>query len=174
MVHALKEAHRLLKPVGKLIDIHPVATPSVIEIHHGKQIDAVGNLMVRQWYVDFQQADQALKQVVEERLFTIEWEDEFESFTYYESSEEMHTAFIQEIQTFARDSASIAESKPIVEELSARANQLLRSAGNGAKLIRRERTHISRMNAAIIHPVKNRRSLCPPDNSHRGSQVSSQ
>lgn len=32
MVHALEEVHRLLKSTGKLIDIHPVAAPSVIEI----------------------------------------------------------------------------------------------------------------------------------------------
>jgi hypothetical protein len=67
----------------------------------------------------------------------------------------MHSAIKQEIQKYARDSSSIAESTPIVEELYARANELLQSAGNGAKLIWWERAHISRMSPiqqAKLHP----------------------
>lgn len=37
MVHALEEIRRLLKPMGSLIDIHPVAESSAIEIDQAEK-----------------------------------------------------------------------------------------------------------------------------------------
>jgi hypothetical protein len=91
MVHALEEIHRLLKPTGALIDIHPVSESLPIEIHQSGKIDLVGDLSVRQWCVDFQQADNALREVVQSGLFAVEQEAVFDSLTYYTSAGEMRT-----------------------------------------------------------------------------------
>ena len=72
MVHALEEIHRLLKPNGKLIDIHPVSEPSPIEIHQAGKVDLVGLLSVRQWCFEFEQADIALAEIIQRGMFTAE------------------------------------------------------------------------------------------------------
>ena len=145
MVHALEEIHRLLKPNGVLIDIHPVAEASPIEIHQSGNIDLVGYLSVRQWCIDFQQADNALTEITQRGLFAVEQEGVFDSLTYYSSAEEMRTSLKESIDKFARDAQLAGEAVPHAEALAARAEELMRAAGSGAELIVRERTHISRL-----------------------------
>ena len=145
MVHALEEIHRLLKPTGALIDIHPVAESSPIELHQSGNIDLVGHLSVRQWCIDFQQADNALTEIAQRGLFAVEREDVFDSLTYYSSAEEMRTSLKESIDKFARDAQLAGEAVPHAEALAARAEEMMRAAVSGAELIVRERTHISRL-----------------------------
>ncbi len=145
MVHALEEIHRLLKPTGALIDIHPVAKSSPIEIHQGGKIDLAGYLSVRQWCFDYQQADNALTEITQRGLFAIERESVFDSLTHYDSVEEMRTALKEAIDKFARNAQSVDESAPHAEALVARADELMKAAVSEAELIIREPTHISRL-----------------------------
>jgi len=144
MVHALEEIHRILKPTGILIDIHPVAEASPIEIHQGDKIEPVGDLSVRQWCSDYQQADEALTKINQRGLFIVEREGIFDSLTYYDSAAEMRTDWKEAIDKFARDVQSIDESLPHAEAMAARAEELMQAAASGAELIVRERVHISR------------------------------
>jgi hypothetical protein len=145
MVHALEEIHRLLKPAGTLIDIHPVAEASPVEIHRKGKIDLVGPLSVRQWCTDYQQADSALADVLGRGRFAVERERMFDSLTYYDSAAEMLTAWKESIEKFARDAESAAEALPHAEALAARAGEMMDAAGGGVELVVRERTHISRL-----------------------------
>ena len=145
MVHALEEIHRLLKPTGILIDIHPVAEASPIEIHQGGNIDLAGDLSVRQWCTDYQQADIALTEIKQRGLFTFERERVFDSLTHYDSAAELRTSLKEAIAKFARESQSAEEAVPQVEALAERAEELMQAAASGADLIVRERTHISRL-----------------------------
>jgi hypothetical protein len=145
MVHALEEIHRLLKPTGTLIDIHPVAESSPMELHQHEKIDLVGSLSVRQWCIDYQQADNALSEITRRGLFAVERKDVFDSLTHYTSVEEMRTDQINAINKFARDAQSASEGVPDVEALAVRADALMQTAASGAELIIRERVHISRL-----------------------------
>jgi len=145
MVHALEEIRRLLKPTGALIDMHPVAESSPIEMHQGGKIDLAGYLSVRQWCIDYQQADNALTEIAQRGLFAVEREGVFDSLTYYASAAEMRTSLKEAIDKFARDAQSADEAAPHAEALAARAEELMRAAVSGAELIVRERTHISRL-----------------------------
>jgi len=145
MVHALERIHRLLKSTGALIDIHPVAESSPIEIHQSGRIDLVGHLSVRQWCIDFREADKALTEITQLGLFAVEQESVFDSLTYYASAEELGTSVRESIEKFARDAQSAVEAVPHAEALAARAEELMRAAAHGAELIVRERTHISRL-----------------------------
>jgi len=148
MVHALEEIHRLLKPAGALIDIHPMSESSTIEIHQNGKIDLAGYLSVRQWCIDFQQADNALTEVAQRGLFVVEHKAVFDSLTYYTSVEEMRTSLKESIDKFARDSQLAGEAVLHAEALAVRAEERMRTAGNGAELVIRERTHISRLKLA--------------------------
>lgn len=145
MVHALEGIHRLLKPDGALIDIHPVSVSSPIEIHQAGKIDVVGQLSVRQWCIDFQQADIALTEIVQRGLFAVEREAVFDSLTHYASAAELRTSFKDSIDKFARDDQSARKSGPPAEALAARAEELMQAAVSGAELIVREPTHITRL-----------------------------
>jgi hypothetical protein len=145
MVHALEEIHRLLKPGGFLIDIHPVSEPSFIEIHHSGNIDLVGQLTVHQWCVDFEGADNALSEIVQRGLFTVEHKRMFDTLTYYDSAEEMGTSLKESIHIYARDAQSAEKDVPQAEALAGRAEELLRAAPSEAALVLRERDHISRL-----------------------------
>ena len=145
MVHALEEIHRLVKPTGILIDIHPVAEASPIKIHQGKKIELVGDLFVRQWCSDYQHADEALTEIKQRGLFMIEREGIFNSLTYYDSAAEMRTDWKAAIDKFARDAQSIDESLPHAEAVAARAETMMQTAASGAELVVGERVHISRL-----------------------------
>jgi len=145
MVHALEEIHRLLKPPGVLIDIHPMCESSPIEIHQSGKIDLVGDLSVPQWCVDYQQADKALNEIVQRGLFATELESVFDSLTHYYSVAEMRTSLRGSVDKYARESEPVGESLAHVEALAARAEELMPAAISGAELIVRERTHISRL-----------------------------
>ena len=144
MVHALEEIRRLLKPTGILIDIHPVAESSPIEIHQGGKIDLAGDLSVRQWCTDYEQADMALSEITQRGLLAVERESVFDSLTHYDSVEELRTGLKESIDKFARDAQSADEAVPHAEALAARAEELIQAAVSGAELIVRERVHISR------------------------------
>lgn len=145
MVHALEEIHRLLKPNGALIDIHPVSEPSFIEIHRAGKVDLVGRLSVRQWCFEFEQADIALAKIVKRGMFTVERNALFDLPTHYTSAAELGTDLKESIEIFARDAHAAIEPLPHVEALTARAEELMRAAVSGAELIVHERTHISRL-----------------------------
>jgi len=145
MVHALEKIHRLVKSTGILIDIHPVAESSPIEIHQGEKIEPVGDLSVRQWCSDYQHADEALTEIKQRGLFTVEREGMFNSLTYYDSVAEMRMDWKEAIDKFARDAQSIDESMPHAEAMAARAEELMQAAANGAELVVGERVHISRL-----------------------------
>jgi len=148
MVHALEEIRRLLKPTGALIDIHPVAESSPIELHHGERIDLAGHLWVRQWCFDYQQADNALAEIAQRGLFAVEREGVFDYLTHYASVAEMRTDLLEGIDKFARDAQSAVEAAPHVEALAAWAQELMQAADSEAELIVRERAHISRWRPA--------------------------
>ena len=145
MVHALEEIHRLLKPNGTLIDIHPVSEPSPIEIHQAGKVDLVGLLSVRQWCFEFEQADIALAEIIQRGMFTMERNALFDLPIHYSSAAELGTDLKESVEIFARDTQAAIEPLPHVEALTARAEELMRAAVSGAELIVHERTHISRL-----------------------------
>jgi hypothetical protein len=148
MVHALEEIHRLLKPGGALIDIHPVSEPSSIEVHQAGRIDQVGQLSVRQWCFEFEQADIALAQSLQRGVFTLERKSLFDLPTYYSSAAELGPDLKESVGFFARDAEAAVEPLADIEALADRAAELMRAAGSGADLIVHERTHISRLKPA--------------------------
>jgi len=145
MVHALEKIHRLLKPDGFLIDIHPVAEHSSIEIHQNGKIDLVGQLEVSQWCVDFREADKALDEIVQRGIFSVEQKGTFDTLTYYDSASEMGAAHKESILKYVREGEPIDEEVAHVEVLAAQAEKMLEAADGEARLVLREPDHISRL-----------------------------
>jgi hypothetical protein len=89
MVHALETVHSLIKPGGLLIDIHPGLEKAWVEVRaNGKDyfLDVVDET---DDYVEYQQAGDALAQVVDRRLFSFEEAGKFLFIIHAGSMEEL-------------------------------------------------------------------------------------
>lgn len=145
MVHALEVIHRLLKPSGFLIDIHPVAEHSSVEIHQNRKINLAGYLKVHQWCADFKQADEALAEIVQRGMFTVEQKSMYDTLTYYDSAAEMGASFKESILKYTRVDEPVEEEVQQVEALVSRVDELMSAVADGAELLLREKDHISRL-----------------------------
>jgi hypothetical protein len=142
MVHALESIHRLLKPEGSLIDIHPFAEPPLIEIHQGGKIAVVEQLPAYA-VEDIRQAETALTHVIQHKIFAIERAHEFDFRIYASSVAELHD-FLTEADAFANsppDEAATAKEA----ELAARVEGLMRVAGEGSEVAHYEKVRITRL-----------------------------
>ncbi len=75
MVHALHEAHRVLKANGILVDLRPAAVHRRVGIVRQGRLEHIGNM--RERFEDDHAADRAVRQVLEEGLFKTESRSKF-------------------------------------------------------------------------------------------------
>jgi SAM-dependent methyltransferase len=142
MVHALEEIHRLLRPDGVLIDIHPAREAPLVEVH------ADGRIVVTETYPrahgdDLVQAEEALSESVRTGVFAEEAVRAFEFMTYGSSVAELR-AFFEE--------AGAYDASPIDDQVAsrrdamyARVEEVRRRTGKRAKIGFREPTRMSRL-----------------------------
>ena len=132
MVHALEKVHRLIKPDGKLIDIHPTPEPASIEVRLGERIIPAGWLRETDDYVEYELADTALANVVKRRLFILEREG---AFTFVS-----HAHTLAELREYLADEWQDA----IIDDLTAmRAEELLGTFERDKEVILRESIRIA-------------------------------
>lgn len=76
MVHALHEAHRVLKPQGLLIDLRPASVNRRIGIARAGRFIQLATM--REVFDDDRAADRAVAHVLAEGLFTVESRTQFD------------------------------------------------------------------------------------------------
>jgi SAM-dependent methyltransferase len=90
MVHALEEIHRLLKPSGTLIEIHPaVERPPFVEVRSNGQLFFSEEDPVFDYEQDLRRAEAAVESVLDRGLFVLEDRRRFELRTHAASVKEM-------------------------------------------------------------------------------------
>jgi SAM-dependent methyltransferase len=132
MVHALEEIHRLLKPNGYLIEIHPILDTPLVKVHNESIVLFVGPYPGYDYEEDLRQAENAIQQIVQRGLFVIERSIEFKFLTYGSS--------ITELQDLWGEPAEAREA-----ELYAQVEEVMQAAGQGAKVALHEKARISRL-----------------------------
>lgn len=142
MVHALEEIHRLLRPDGSLIDIHPVLEAPLIEVYEGAKVlfaEPSPDYSVE----DYRQAEHALAMIVQRRLFFVERSGEFDFLTYGSSAAELRD-FMAKANAYddtPKDEAVAAREV----ELYARVEEIMQ-ASEGVEVAYHERARIARLN----------------------------
>ena len=131
MVHALEIIRRLLRPHGKLIDIHPVGEPSPVEVRVGGQTTLVGRLTETDDFVEYGQADAALAQAVQRRLFVLEREATFPFITHADSMSELREYLAKEWKDAILD-----------DQTARKAQELLAGPERDKELLVHDRVHI--------------------------------
>lgn len=97
MVDALEEIHRLLKPAGILIEIHPaVDAPPFVEVRSNRELFFSEDDPAFDYEDDLRHADAAVEAVLDRGLFVLDDRRRFELRTYSASVKELrdHWAFV--------------------------------------------------------------------------------
>jgi hypothetical protein len=134
MVHALETVHGLLRPDGRLIDIHPNGEPPAFIVRSGEQDEIAGWLAETDDFIEYGQAEAALAQVVRERLFSVEKQSTFIFNTYAETFAEL-SAYLE-----ANWSDAV-----ILPDTAAHAEALLNTARGKTRALLRETVRISHL-----------------------------
>ncbi|MFQ5943247.1 MAG: hypothetical protein ACE5JF_06815 [Anaerolineales bacterium] len=144
MVHALEEIHRLLRPEGKLIDIHPVPQPSTVQIiRDGEVMFAEPKRDITDENEDVQHADQAIAEVLAREVFALERSDEFDFFSHARTVPELRE-FWDRYNDYS--DTPKAESRLAQEEaVYARAEKTRQELGEEAEAAIHEITKIARL-----------------------------
>jgi hypothetical protein len=132
MVHALNLVHRLIKPGGALIDIHPLGQPPVIEVCQGDQRWVAGLLQEKDDFSEYPLAAAALTEAV--RLGWFELIDQA-SFGFT-----THAATPDELSTFLAQTWSDAIIPP---EVAAAMRSLHNQAGSTTEVSLTEQVMVS-------------------------------
>jgi hypothetical protein len=151
MVHALEEIHRLLKPDGCLIDIHPVIAEWFIEVHMGRKktfVEAIPEFDKE----GILQAENALTRVIRCKLFLVERAASFDFLIYAASISEL-LAYCDEACAYENDSMDEGFTR-WVAELAPKVEQAVKTAGKGAEVVYREKVSISRLKPLFDRAIK--------------------
>ena len=142
MVPALEEAHRLLRPSGTVIDIHPVPGTGDVEVHRPGEVVFAEPASISGGEGE-RHADNALATVVARGLFVVERRTEFD-FRVYASSVRELREFLAEADAHASQEGS-ETSEAYESELYARVEQLMAAGATGSEIAYHERAQITHL-----------------------------
>ena len=89
MVHALHEAHRVLKPDGILVDLRPAAVHRRVGVVCKGSYRELGSM--REKFDDDLAANRAVAQILQEGLFKTEWHTQFDCRRVMDTLDEFRT-----------------------------------------------------------------------------------
>jgi hypothetical protein len=105
MVDALRRAHRLLRPDGCVVDLHPTAAHAIVEV--GTQ--TIGDVDADDGPLRHAAAGDALNSVVDAGFYAVERSFEFSFYTYADTIEDLRE-YVEQNWLHARINDSIVRS----------------------------------------------------------------
>jgi hypothetical protein len=142
MVHALEEIHRVTRPSGTLIEIHPALEFPFLEVRSGEELFFSENDPGFDWDEDSRLAEAAVATVVGRSLFVLEERRRFELRIHASSLDDLraHWAIADAYITDEKD-ATLAQR---ADEMYAQADEVLRRTPD-AELVYVEPATMSRL-----------------------------
>ncbi len=143
MVHALEEIHRLLRPTGTLIEIHPAREVPVVEVRSGGEVTFAEPDPGYDYDDDLRLAEDAVATIVGRGRFVIDGRRSFEFLTHAASDVELrdHFAVTGGYDPDAKDEARVR----LRDDLYARASEVLARSPGPAEIVYREPAQMSRL-----------------------------
>jgi SAM-dependent methyltransferase len=145
MVHALEEIHRVTRPAGTLIEIHPALEFPFLEVRSNGEVFFWENDPGFDWEEDSRRAEAAVATVVGRGLFVLEQRRRFEFRIHASSLDDLrdHWAVADAYITEGKDETLARRA----DEMYARADEVLERSP-GAELVYVEPATISRLTLA--------------------------
>ena len=125
MVHALHEAHRVLKPGGALVDLRPAPQHRRLGLGEGERWRLIG--VMREKFDDDRAADHAVKRVVREGLFRLETRIAFEADRVMDT--------MQDFRVWLDDFIRLGKTMPSHTWLVQRLERVLKKERAGTKIV---------------------------------------
>ncbi len=133
MVHALDKAHRVIRPGGALLDIHPLPDEPLLEVRVDEVRHAAGVIHETDDGIEYRQAEAALADAIREGLFRVEIDEQLEFRRYADS--------LADLQQYFAEAWKDAFIDPPVAR---RIETLLATPRAGTELIVREQIRMTR------------------------------
>ena len=144
MVHALEEIHRLTRPAGTLIEIHPALEVPFVEVRSNAELLFSEPDPGFDYEDDLRHAEAAVATVVDRGVFVLEESRRFELRTYATSVEELRQYWdVYGAYDPEEKEETLARRQ---DEMYARANEIL-DRSPGAELVYVEPATMSRLTA---------------------------
>ena len=142
MVHALEEIHRLLRPAGTLIEIHPAIGSPFVEVRSGGNVAFSEPDPGYDYEDDLLHAEASVTNVIDRGLFSLEDTRPFELRTHAASVQEMrdHWAVAGAYDPEEKEAALVLRQ----DEMYARAHEVLERAP-GSELVYVEPAKMSKL-----------------------------
>ena len=142
MVHALEELHRLLRPAGTLIEIHPALEFPFLEVSSNGEVSFSEEDPGFDYEDDSRHAEEAVAVVVGRGVFPLDESRRFELRTHASSMEELrdHWALADAYDQDQKEATLVRRQ----EEMYARAQKIVERSP-GAELVYVEPATISRL-----------------------------
>lgn len=142
MVHALEEIHRVTRPAGTLIEIHPALEFPFLEVRSNEELFFSENDPGFDWDEDSRHAEVAVATVVDQGLFVLQERRRFELRIHASSLDELrdHWAVADAYITEKKEETLARRA----EEMYARAHEVLERTPD-AELVYVEPATISRL-----------------------------
>jgi SAM-dependent methyltransferase len=153
MVHALEEIHRLLKPAGTLIEIHPsVDAPPFVEVRSNGRLSFAEGDPVFDYEDDLRQADAAVATVLDRSVFVLDDRRGFELRTYATSVKELrdHWALVGAYDPEEPEEALMRRR----DEMYGRARAALEAGSSRAEVIYVEPATMSRLTSSPLDSLR--------------------
>ena len=125
MVHALREAHRVLKPNGILIDLRPALVHRRVGTERAGRFRQLGRMY--ESLDDDRKANRSVALVLRAGLFNVEWRTQFDCRRVMDSLADFR-AFVDEFLTLERDF-------PPHDWLIQRVQRALETRGSAKKIV---------------------------------------
>src|SRR5258706_942898 len=116
MVHALYEAHRVLKPNGVLLDLRPTATHRRVGLGKGASWESVG--VMRERFDDDHAADHAVAQVLRDGLYKRQSQTRFDLDRVMDTMEDFRTWLNEFVQM-----GNLASHESLIKRVEAAKNK---------------------------------------------------
>lgn len=137
MVHALEQTHKVLQPNGLLINVHDLPTPHMIKVQLPETVHKVGWLMDREDFENERLSFNALAQVVADRDFILEDEQDFGYNIYVDGLNELK-------EWLAEWWASAILSESIIQRIE----ELTRDASRSTRIVLKVQARMTKLRAA--------------------------
>lgn len=143
MVHALREIHRLLRPDGALIEIHPVVGAPTVEVREGGLLAFAEDDPGYDYEDDLRSAEDAVDRVIEAGVFVLDRSREFELRTHSSSVAELrdHFAVSGAYDADPKDEQLLA----LQADLYGRVEQVMRTSDRLAEVVYCESARMTRL-----------------------------
>ncbi len=135
MVDALRKAHTLVRPDGRVIDIHPTPEPATVDVVTDRGAERVGLLMEQAEGQEYVDADGAIAEAVARGWLAVEDE---RTFVFERQAANVHDL----VDHIADEWGAAAWLDPVT---IARAERAQGAAGRGARVVLAETVGIRRL-----------------------------